>query len=223
MRDYSAGIGSKIGSGGMASASQANAQRRERLRQLARETIDLKKDPYFMKNHIGKYECKLCLTLHTTEGSYLAHTQGKRHQENLARRAARVASRSQDVAAVQEKRRQRVRKTVKIGRPGYKVVKQYDPATRQRCLLFQISYPKIADGVQPRHRFMSAFEQRVENPNDSFQYILFAADPYETIAFKIPNRKIDRSEGKFFSQWDPERLTITVQLFFEPETSEETM
>lgn len=36
-----------------------------------------------MKNHIGKYECKLCLTLHNNEGSYLAHTQGKKHQENL--------------------------------------------------------------------------------------------------------------------------------------------
>ena len=46
-------------------------------------------DPYFMKNHLGSFECKLCLTLHTTEGNYLAHTQGKRHQQNLGRRAAR--------------------------------------------------------------------------------------------------------------------------------------
>ena len=40
-------------------------------------------DPYFMKNHLGSYECKLCLTLHNNEGSYLAHTQGKKHQSNL--------------------------------------------------------------------------------------------------------------------------------------------
>merc|ERR550537_522419 len=40
-----------------------------------------------MRNHLGTYECKLCLTLHTNEGSYLAHTQGKKHQVNLARRA----------------------------------------------------------------------------------------------------------------------------------------
>ena len=59
----------------------------ERLRQLALETIDLNKDPYFMRNHLGTYECKLCLTLHTTEGSYLAHTQAKKHQTNLRRRA----------------------------------------------------------------------------------------------------------------------------------------
>ena len=24
-------------------------------------------DPYFMRNHLGTYECKLCLTLHNTE------------------------------------------------------------------------------------------------------------------------------------------------------------
>ena len=40
-----------------------------------------------MKNHLGQYECKLCLTLHMNEGNYLAHTQGKRHQYNLGRRA----------------------------------------------------------------------------------------------------------------------------------------
>ena len=32
---------------------------------------------------------RLCLTLHTNEGSYLAHTQGKKHQSNLLRRKAR--------------------------------------------------------------------------------------------------------------------------------------
>ena len=49
--------------------------RRERLRRLALETIDLSKDPYFMRNHLGQYECRLCLTLHNNEGNYLAHTQ----------------------------------------------------------------------------------------------------------------------------------------------------
>lgn len=50
-------------------------ERRERLRRLALETIDLSKDPYFMRNHLGQYECRLCLTLHNNEGNYLAHTQ----------------------------------------------------------------------------------------------------------------------------------------------------
>lgn len=53
----------------MASSSESNRDRRERLRQLALETIDINKDPYFMKNHLGSYECKLCLTLHNNEVS----------------------------------------------------------------------------------------------------------------------------------------------------------
>ncbi|CAB4011766.1 splicing factor 3A subunit 2-like [Paramuricea clavata] len=89
--DFQHRAGGKTGSGGVASFSESNRDRRERLRQLALETIDLNKDPYFMKNHLGSYECKLCLTLHNNEGSYLAHTQGKKHQQNLARRAAKEA------------------------------------------------------------------------------------------------------------------------------------
>ena len=75
--DFQNRAGGKTGSGGQASWSDMNRDRRERLRQLALETIDLAKDPYFMKNHLGSYECKLCLTLHNNEGSYLAHTQVK--------------------------------------------------------------------------------------------------------------------------------------------------
>ena len=85
------GRGGKTGSGRQMSESQENQARRERLRKLALETVDLNKDPYFMRNHLGTYECKLCLTIHTNEGNYLAHTQGKRHQQNIARRLAKDA------------------------------------------------------------------------------------------------------------------------------------
>ena len=81
--------GARTGSVGVSSYEDANVERRERVRKLALETIDISKDPYFMRNHIGTYECRLCLTLHSNEGSYLAHTQGKKHQTNLARRVAR--------------------------------------------------------------------------------------------------------------------------------------
>ena len=49
----------------------------------------------------------------------------------------------------------------------------------------QIDYPEIVDGVLPRHRFMAAYEQKVEPPDKKWQYLLFAAEPYETIAFKV--------------------------------------
>lgn len=216
-------VGNKPGSG-QASSAQTQIDRRERLRKLAMETIDLSKDKFFMRNHLGSYECKLCLTLHNTEGNYLAHTQGKRHQTNLARRAAREAR--DNPALPQPLARARVarKKSIKIGRPGYKVTKQRDPETGQRSLLFEVSYPEIEEGLQPRHRFMSAYEQHVEAPDKKYQYVLFAADPYETIGFKVPNQEIDKSEGKFFTNWDVQKLVFSLQLHFkEDETDNGTL
>jgi len=210
-------FGSKIGSGGVATASEANVQRRERLRQLALETVDVTQDPYFMKNHLGSYECRLCLTLHTNEGSYLAHTQGKKHQQALARRAAKLAKES-SVQPLEEKKRAIKKKIVKIGRPGYKVVKQRDPDSGARSLLFQLHYPNISSNVQPRHRFMSTYEQRVEKRDEKVQYLLFAAEPYETVAFKIPNHPFDRDPERFFTHWDEEKNLFYLQLFFKPDT-----
>ncbi|XP_019250757.1 PREDICTED: splicing factor 3A subunit 2-like [Nicotiana attenuata] len=213
--------GSKPGSGGAASAQNEAIDRRERLRRLALETIDLAKDPYFMRNHLGSYECKLCLTLHNNEGNYLAHTQGKRHQTNLAKRAAREAK---DAPAQPQphKRKVALKRNVKIGRPGYRVTKQFDPETKQRSLLFQIEYPEIEDNTKPRHRFMSSFEQKIQPFDKRYQFLLFAAEPYEIISFKVPSTEIDKSTPKFFSHWDPDSKMFTLQLYFKtkpPETN----
>lgn len=214
--DFQNRAGGKTGGGGVASWSESNRDRRERLRQLALETIDINKDPYFMKNHLGSYECKLCLTLHNNEGSYLSHTQGKKHQANLARRAAKDAKDAPQQPAP-EKPRVDVKKFVKIGRPGYRVTKQRDPENGQQSLLFQIDYPEIAEGVFPRHRFMSAYEQRIEPPDRKWQYLLFAAEPYETISFKVPSRAVDKSENRFWSHWNPETKQFFLQFSFKVE------
>ena len=76
--DFQNRVGSK-GTSGLANASDMNLQRKERLRALQVETADVSNDPYIMRNHLGSYECRLCLTIHTTESSYLAHTHGKKH------------------------------------------------------------------------------------------------------------------------------------------------
>ncbi|CAF0756869.1 unnamed protein product [Didymodactylos carnosus] len=215
--DFQHRAGGKTGVGGVASASESNRDRRERLRQLALETINLAKDPYFMRNHLGSYECKLCLTLHNNEGSYLAHTQGKKHQANLARRAARDAK--ELPGQTQPARPQiEVRKFIKIGRPGYKVTKQRDPDTKQQSLLFQIDYPEISDNVVPKHRFMSGFEQKIEPPDRRWQYLLFAAEPYETISFKIPSREVDKSEGRFWTHFNLETKQFFLQFAFKLES-----
>ena len=120
-------------------------ERRERQRKLALETIDITKDPYIIRNHLGTFECKLCLTLHNNEGNYLAHTQGKRHQSNLARRAAmeaRNAPAKQLTAKVEVVRGAKI----KIGRPGYKVTKSRDMSTNQRSLTFEIGNRPVGSG-----------------------------------------------------------------------------
>ncbi|CAN8061454.1 unnamed protein product [Agarophyton chilense] len=209
--------GAKTGGGGVASKEHEALARKQRLRELAMDTVDLKNDPYFMRNHLGTYECKLCLTLHANEGNYLAHTQGRRHQSNLKRRAARESQKeaAKPRAPIAYATQTKFDDRLKIGTPGYQITKQKDPDTAQLSLLFQLSYPQIADALQPRHRFMSAFEQRKEPPDRRYQYLLFAAEPYETVAFKIPNIPIDKTEGRFYTNWDPEGKTFTLQLFFE--------
>lgn len=207
--------------GGVAGQNETNASRQQRLRQLALETINLDKDPYIFKNHLGAFECRLCLTTHTNDGSYLAHTQGKKHQTNLARRQAMENKEKKidpntglPVGAGTSASTVQVKKTVKIGRPGYKITKIRDPVTKQVGLLFQIKYPEIATDVKPRYRFMSSFEQKVETPDRAFQYLLVAAEPYETCAFKIEAGEIDQSPGKFFTHFDKDTKEYFIQFLF---------
>ncbi len=172
---------------------------------------------------------------------------GKRHQQNLAKRAALEAK--ERAAGPAPMRTVPIKKTVKIGRPGYRVTKQYAGETQQRSLLFQvgilchvvhdppkhthtlsllhththilkhphtlsnthtlkhthslsqIDYPEIEEGERPRHRFMSAFEQRKEAWDKAWQYLLFAAEPYEVIAFKIPNYDVEKADDAIVSHW----------------------
>ena len=206
-------VGSKPGAGGQASASDLERVRKERLRQLQLETMDVSNDPYILRNHLGSFECRLCLTLHSTENSYLAHTSGKKHQTNLHRRQMR--EQREGVNLPQQKiKSHKGRQVQKIGQPGYKVIKQKDPDSNQKSLLFEIEYPEILTKIKPKYRIMSSFQQRVEKPDAKFQYLLVAAEPYETIGFKIPNIQVDFAEGKYFEAWDKEQKKYTLQLFF---------
>lgn len=229
-------VGSKFGGGGVSSSQNAERERKERLKQLALESIDLAKDPYLMRNHLGTYECKLCLTLHTNEANYLAHTQGKKHQSGLAKRAHMEKLRAEREEQFSDRSslkrpppggrygsygssdpQQSSRKTIKIGRPAYQVFKSRDTDRQlnQRCLTFELTYKDIKADLRPRHRFMSAFEQKVDLPRDKrYQYILFAAEPYETIAFKIPNEPLDRDPGRLITHWDEDDKKFTVTLYF---------
>jgi splicing factor 3A subunit 2 len=92
--------------------------------------------------------------------------------------------------------------------------------TQRRALAFEVDYPEADSGAQPRHRFMSAYEQRVEAPDKQYQYLLFACEPYETIGFKVPNAEVDKDPAQFFSNWDSETRKFTLTLVFVDESPE---
>jgi len=138
--------GAKFGGGDLAGEELLKLQRKERTRAIAAEVFDLKNDPYLMRNHLGGLECRLCGTPHTHEANYMVHTEGKKHKENLAKReAAKKRSGAQAgaaaaaaVAAAERRRVTQVRKTAKIGLPGYQMVKQLDRQTNRHSLLFRV-------------------------------------------------------------------------------------
>lgn len=220
--DFQNRVGGKTGSGGPLNYSESNAERRERMRRLALETIDLANDPFFMKNHLGIYECRLCLTLHNNEANYLSHTQGKKHQSNLARRTAKeaaLAAANPQVtttlanspvfmsATAAASSAQSQKNT--IGVPTVKTHVLRDPETQNWGLMLMFSYPSAPEST-PEHRIMSAFEQKVEVPNKNFMYVAAAAEPFETAAVRVPFREVLDS----FAYWDVDSRILFVQIMF---------
>eukprot|EP01086_Lenisia_limosa_P012257 TRINITY_DN401_c0_g1_i1.p1 TRINITY_DN401_c0_g1~~TRINITY_DN401_c0_g1_i1.p1 ORF type:complete len:225 (-),score=58.66 TRINITY_DN401_c0_g1_i1:140-814(-) len=217
-------FGSKTGGGGASSKQDEEIARRERLKKIALETIDLKSDPYMIRNHLGQYECKLCLTIHSSVDNYLVHTQGKKHTHNLGKLEWKEKQKQKNNPNPQPLEGARPnavtgKKVIKIGRPGYKVTKQVDPVSSQKSMIFEVFYPEITENVKPQHRMMSCFEQRKEPADKKFQYLLFAAEPYETIAFKIPNETIDKSNDKWKVTWDSDKKRYELLMHFKVEQS----
>ena len=212
----------KIGTGGYSSISMINLERRDRLRKIAAETTDLMKDPYFYKNHMGIYECKLCLTIHNNEGSYLAHTQSKKHQTNLNKRKVIEAKHNlfvQELKNEQKEKQEELKiKYVKIGRPAYRIGKEKDFMSHKRKIKFEIEYPLIKKDVTPQFRIMSELEvntQKNKGENieeNKYHYVVFAAEPYENIAVRIPNMPLDYNTEKHFSYWDDSKKIFYLTL-----------
>ena len=227
----------KIGTGGFSSISMINLERRDRLRKIAAETTDLMKDPYFYKNHMGIYECKLCLTIHNNEGSYLAHTQSKKHQTNLNKRKIIEAKHNLFMEEIKNEQKQTEEelkiKYVKIGRPAYRIAKEKDYMSHKRKIKFEIEYPLIKNDINPQFRIMSELEVNTQrnkgknieentknNDNDNeekkeenkYHYVVFSAEPYENIAVKIPNMPLDYNIEKHFSYWDDSKKIFYLTL-----------
>ncbi|GLT92297.1 hypothetical protein SLE2022_101380 [Rubroshorea leprosula] len=57
--------------------------------------------------------------------------------------------------------------------------------------------------------------KRVQHFDNTYQYPLFVAAPYEIITFEISSTEIDKSTPKFFSDWDPDsKMFMTKHALF---------
>ena len=61
---------------------------------------------------------------------------------------------------------------------------------------------------------MNAFEQKMEDPDNKYLYLLFAADPYDTICFKIPNKEIENRKAGLSQTWDRARKVYNVKVVY---------
>lgn len=240
--DYSDRVNSKKGSGGVADRYETNIHTKRRIKELlTSQVLDLDNDPYVFQNHLGLLECRLCLTTHTNEASYISHLSGRKHSMNLEKRGILdekqnpKASLSAVISDVEKRR------WAKIGRPSYKVTKVRDGESLRTGILLQVQLPRI--GVnEPFFRFMSYYELSSKNQNvaksflllethdyddeealnpSNFQYLVISAEPYENIAIAFPAlKKIDKPDGEEMSSnywwyWDDDSKEYFLQILFQ--------
>ena len=210
-RDFS--VGGRHGAGEY-NATLDKIHRTNRINKLKLVEKDITDDQNLFKNQYGTFECRLCCTQHTTEAAYIAHTYGKTHKRNLERRRVVLARKEAMMGGCrkgpQPKPQGVVNKKVKIGDPAYSIYKTKNP-TGSLTILFELTYDKIRKNTSPKCRIMSAFEQTVETPPDSrYQFIVFAAQPYNTVAFKVPNNPI--LESQTIEDWKPREHLYTYQI-----------
>lgn len=165
---------------------------------------------YMYQHPSGSVECKLCLSVHASTTSYLSHAQGKRHLQNVAvygQNGRNSTSRQESKPTPTAKK-----KFDKIGIPKYDLIKIRDPASKRLGLRVELQLPKLKQGVDPMIRLMNAYEQNVEEVNTKYQYLVIAAEPYESVALRLPAAPIN--EETKLTYFDPDQKVFYVQFMF---------
>lgn len=240
--DYSDRVNSKKGAGAVADQSHSNAQTKRRIKELlTSHVLDLEKDPYVFKNHLGLLECRLCLTTHTNEASYISHLGGRKHSMNLERRRiledkhsdAKQQPKGISVNAVE------TRHWKKIGKPEYHITKIRDEASLRTGVLIQLQLPRIV-AEEPSFRFLSHFEMSPKNQHlcrsflhqtkpdydhddvdaTAWQYLVVSAEPYDNVAFAMPKAlQVEKPGSSDMSDaywwfWDRDSKEYFLQFLF---------
>ncbi|ODV77945.1 uncharacterized protein CANTADRAFT_26926 [Suhomyces tanzawaensis NRRL Y-17324] len=237
--DYSGRVNAKKGGGGVAGTEETNVHTRRRIKELlATQVLDLENDPYVFKNQLGLLECKLCLTTHVSEASYISHLGGRKHQMNLEKRKVLDEKlnhkQSKNISGLSITNTPK-RSWVKIGKPSYKVTKVRDPETLRVGLLVNVKYPQIGE-LEPRFRIMSYYELTSKNQNvatsfihreaskadvEKCQYLVISGEPYENLCFVIPgDREISKPDDMFemsdtyWWYWDKDTKEYFLQFMY---------
>ena len=214
--DYSTRVGHKTGSGAIATPQQIEALRQERLKRLALETINLGNDPYIKKNHVGKFECKLCLTLHPNEASYLTHTQCKKHQNNLRARAVKEIKQVDHVTNKQNaksKVTKAVTKKLNVV-PKFEIIKVKEYSTDRFGLKVVVDVPTSLEDFPPKFRILNSFEQTVVPENPKVCFLVISCPPYSNIGIMLPAASISRAPEELLSKYDSINKKYIVQILF---------
>lgn len=234
--DYSGRVNSKKGSGGVADVQETAVHTRNRIKELlATQVLDLDNDPYVFRNHLGLLECRLCLTTHISEASYISHLGGKKHLLNLQKRrildekSANKLNRT-DVVSITNVAK---RSWNKIGKPSYNVTKIRNPQTLQLGLLITVKYPKLVG--EPLFRFMNYYELNEQNQDSinqynnknsdsdfdgtKFQYLIIYGEPYDNICIIIPGNTIDKPNhlemsDSYWWHWDNDIKQFYLQFLY---------
>ena len=56
--------------------------------------------------------------------------------------------------------------------------------------------------------------------DQAYQYLLVAAEPYETCGFKLQAREVDRREDKYWTWFDQDSKEFFIQVTFKTEREE---
>lgn len=240
--DYSDRVNSKQGAGGIADQEDVNVHRKKRVKELLTSSIlNLENDPYVFRNHLGLLECKLCLTTHNNESSYLAHIGGKKHQLNLQKRKLlddkkQKAVLDSNVVSISNTPK---RKWDKIGKPQFKMTKIRDDKTFQLGILVNVKYPHAL--TEPVFRILNYYELTSKNQNvsisyhdkygkeldvplynnkedsESSQYLVISCEPYENICLVIPGDAIDKTDeisDSYWWYWDKDIKEFYLQFLY---------
>nr|BAS01514.1 mRNA splicing factor 3A subunit 2 [Lotharella vacuolata] len=192
---------------------------KQKFTQSALDNLDFSNDPYYIREYNNNIKCKLCLTTHRSDSGYLAHTQGKRHLTNIVKRKSTQLGKNYSIFTEKEdtssnKKTSIFNLYIDYIYPGFTILKSMDRSNGNKVLFLELRFNYIAKNAIPDYKIISTFEQKIEEKNNNYKFLLIGCPNYKTIAFKIPNLKINSKSNYSFCHWDQNNKKLLLSFAF---------